>query len=322
MLELTKGVHRVSDRPDKPDKQRPGEPDPEEAARGEPVWPAHDADVEPEPMYEPEPGAEIEPIYSDAAVGEPADELESLEPEPDSELHLSGGATSGVATRQRVPASRKLRNRAQAELGQLWGSVFFAADKPSPKVVGITSSQRQEGVTQIATALAMYGALANSGLRIALVDCNLRHPRIADLLGLQSSPGLCDILSGRAGLDQCMQGILLADSDRELSILTAGSEDAQPLGLLRGRQFKSLLGTLRERFDHVVLDMPAANAYPDAQIIGAFSDGAVLVVHAARTRRETVAEAKKRLEHAQTHLLGLVLNQRTYPIPGFLYRKF
>lgn len=304
---------------DRPDNLEPDESDPEDPAAGAPHWPVNDADVEPEPMYEPESGAEAEPVYAES---EPADELESLEPEPDSGIHLAGGTSTNVATRQRVPASRKLRNRAQTELGQLWGSVFFAADKASPKVVGITSSQRQEGVTQIAAALAMYGALANSGLKIALVDCNLRHPRIADLLGLQQSPGVADILNGRAALEQCEQVIVMADSDRELTVLTAGAEDAQPLGLLRGRQFKSLLGNLRERFDHVVIDMPAANAYPDAQIIGAFSDGAVLVVHAARTRRETVAEAKKRLEHAQTHLLGLVLNQRTYPIPGFLYRKF
>lgn len=308
---------------DSPDKPRPDDADADESTQGESIWPTHDADIEPEPMYEPEPGVESEPIYSEAADEvEPADELEALEPEPDSGLHLGGEPASAVATRQRIPASRKLRSRAQSELGQLWGSIFFAADKAAPKIVGITSSQRQEGVTQISTALAMYGVMANAGLRVALVDCNLRHPRIADLLGLQSSPGLSDILTGRATLDQCMQGVILADSDRELAILAAGSEDPQPLGLLRGRQFKSLLGAFRERFDHVVLDLPAANVYPDAQVIGAFADGAVLVVHAARTRRETVAEAKKRLEHAQTHLLGLVLNQRTYPIPGFLYRKF
>lgn len=306
---------------DRPDNQRPDEPEPEESARGDIA--GHENDIEPEPLYEPESGAELEPVYSgEAPEGESVDELESLEPEPDSGIHLAGATSTNVATRQRVPASRKLRTRAQTELGQLWGSVFFAADKASPKIVGITSSQRQEGVTQIATALAMYGATANAGLRVALVDCNLRHPRIADLLSLQASPGLADILNGRAALEQCEQVIVMADSDRELTVLTAGTEDPQPLGLLRGRQFKSLLGALRERFDHVVLDMPAANAYPDAQIIGSFSDGAVLVVHAARTRRETVAEAKKRLEHAQTQLLGLVLNQRTYPIPGFLYRKF
>ncbi len=308
---------------DRPDKQEPDEPEPEESVEGESIWPARDADIEPEPMYEDEAGVEAEPQYSEsAAEGEPVVDLESLEPEPDSGLQLTGAGSTSVISRQRIPASRKLRNRAQTELGQLWGSVFFAADKASPKLVGITSAQRQEGVTQIATALAMYGVLANTGLRIALVDCNLRHPKIADLLGVQASPGISDILSGRATLEQCLQVIVMADSDRELSVLTAGTADSQPLGLLRGRQFKSLLGALRERFDHVVFDMPAANSYPDAQIIGAASDGAVLVVHAARTRRETVAEAKKRLEHAQTHLLGLVLNQRTYPIPGFLYRKF
>jgi protein-tyrosine kinase len=50
-------------------------------------------------------------------------------------------------------------------------------------------------------------------------------------------------------------------------------------------------------------------------------DGVVLVVRAGRTSREAVLQAKKRLQLAGARLLGVVLNDRTYPLPEFLYRR-
>jgi capsular exopolysaccharide synthesis family protein len=325
----------VSDQPDKPQK-----PEPDEPVEGAPLWTPPEeqgelpeADIEPEPLYEPE-------LPPDMETAEALDEGELLgetgelaveapagpaEPAPDLEMRLAPEplrpVPPGGAPRQRVPAPRKIRTRAQRELNQLWGGIFFAVSESAPRVVAVTSALRQEGVTQIATALAMAGVESHTDQRIALVDCNLRHPRIAALLGLEAAPGLSDILNARATLENALNPLTVADSDRDLSVLTAGTEDGQPLGLFRSRQFKSLIGMLREQFDHVILDVPATNLYPDPQVIGSIADGVVLVVHAARTRRETVAEAKKRLEIARAKLLGVVLNRRTYPIPGFLYRS-
>jgi len=324
----------VSDQPDKSRKPEPGEP-----PEGKPLWSPHDetgeipeADIEPEPLYEPEIPAEMqaEQAFSeDELLGEAGHvDVEPPQPEafePLADTTLAGdaprAARAGDAPRQAVPAKRKLRARAQRELSQLWGGIFFGVQARAPRVVAITSAQRQEGVTQIATALALAGVASQTDQRIALMDCNLRHPRIAALLGLAESPGLTDVLSARASLEHALQPVAIADADRELTVLTAGAADGQPFGLFRSRQFKSMLGALREQFDHVILDAPATNIYPDPPVIGSCADGVVLVVRAARTRREMVAEAKKRLEMAKAQLLGVVLNQRTYSIPGFLNRS-
>ncbi len=289
---------------------------------------------EPEPLYggtegaEPIADDEVLPLEADLHLDE-ADlaawppvgaDAGSADVEPEPELDQTETVPSAGAPAQR-PAGRRLRPQAAPELHQLWGSVFFAVERPPPKLVVVTSALRREGVTQIATALAMSGSAAHADLRIALLDCNLRHPRVAELLGLPESPGLCDILTGRASLDSCLIELTLENSGRSLYAVVAGSPDDQPLGLLRSRQFKGLLATLGDRFDHVVIDAPAANLYPDPQVIGALVDGALLVVRAGQTRRETVGEAKKRLDLAQVKLLGVVLNQRTYPIPGFIYRN-
>jgi len=94
----------------------------------------------------------------------------------------------------------------------------------------------------------------------------------------------------------------------------------QPLGLVKSRQARAVLSQIRERFDHTVIDTPSANVFPDAHVIGAQVDGALLVIQAGETPRETVAEAKKRLDLAGVRCMGLVLNQRSDPIPSLLYR--
>jgi len=329
----------VSDKPDKSKDSDDDEPL-EEAS----FWPQADsgpipeADIEPEPLYEPEIPPDMHPdeVLDEAQLlGEAGDlEFQTAEPEPEplplemeSDLKITPktqrpAQRDEAAARQRVKSKRKVRTRSQRELGQVWGGIFFAVNATAPRVVAVTSALRQEGVTQIATALAMSGVSSHADQRIALVDCNFRHPRIADLLGIEAAPGLSDVLNARVSLDRALHSVSIVDSDRDLTVLTAGAEEPQPLGLFRSRQFKSVLGTLRERFDHVILDMPATNLYPDPQVIGSCADGVVIVVHSSRTRRESVAEAKKRLELAQAKLIGVVLNQRTYPIPGFLYRSF
>lgn len=113
---------------------------------------------------------------------------------------------------------------------------------------------------------------------------------------------------------------LVLKNGNTLNVLAAGPLAEQPLGMLRSRQVKALLSQLRERFDHTIIDTASANAYPDAQVLGSQVDGALLVVRASETPRETVAEAKKRLDFAGVRCLGLVLNQRSDPIPSLLYR--
>ena len=156
--------------------------------------------------------------------------------------------------------------------------------------------------------------------RVALVDFNLRNPGVAEVLSLPREPGLTDILDGRSTLEAAMHEVMLAGGNR-LFVLTAGPVVDKPLGYLQSRQTQSLIAQLQDRFDHTIVDMTAANAHPDPQIIGSLVDGVLLVARAGRTPRETVALAKKRLDLAGARCLGVVLNQRRDPIPGFVYRR-
>lgn len=224
-------------------------------------------------------------------------------------------ASSGPA----MTLKYKVRAKSESELGQLWGNIFFAVEKTPPKIVIVMGARRGEGATQIATGLALIGAEADRELRVALVDFNVRNPQIADLLKLKHQPGLSDVLNNQATLESAMQIVSLRNGNR-LHVLTGGAVSNHPLGLLKSRQTRSLIATLKQRFDHVILDVANAKTYPDPQVLGSLVDGAVLVVKAADTPRETASEAKKRLDLAGVRCMGLVLNQRSDPIPSLLYQ--
>ncbi len=217
------------------------------------------------------------------------------------------------------PASRQVRRSARGRIGQLWASIFFAPAAKIPKMLMVTAAERREGSTQIAASLAIVGAQSHSELKIVLVDFNLHHPRLDKVMGVEPAAGLAEVIHG----DVTLEDALCPTGLPNLSLLTAGKQLDQPLGLLRSQRLTTVLTQLQQhaQVDHVIIDAAAANLYPEAQTLAGLVDGVVLVTRAGVTRRESVAEAKKRIEQNQGHLLGLVLNQQRYAIPGFLYRR-
>ncbi len=217
------------------------------------------------------------------------------------------------------PRAMRVRRAARSELGQLWASVFFAPTGRIPKTVMVTAAERREGATQIGAGLAVVGAESNSELRIILVDFNLHHPRLDKLLKVSNTVGLSEVILGEATLEEAIQWA----SPPNLGVLTAGRRLDQPLGLLKSERLSSVLGELQGHasVDHVILDAAAANLYPEAQTLASLVDGVILVAYANVTRRESAAEAKKRIEQNGGRLQGVVLNQRRYAVPRFLYRR-
>ncbi len=236
----------------------------------------------------------------------------------------SGASTGGYGSSAGAWAqtSCHVQPKSEAELGQLWTNIFFSVEAGlagPPKAVVVTSARRGDGATQIATSLALIGAEANKDQRIALVDFNLRSPSISELLGITGQPGVTDVVEGRASLESAMQSVTLRNGTT-LHVLAAGPSIEQPLSLLKSRQVKGLMARLAERYDHVIVDTASANVYPDAQVLGSMASGVLLVVRAGETPRETVAEVKKRMDLANVRCLGLVLNQRTDPVPDLVYQ--
>ena len=342
----------MSEKPDnkKQKPRKPGDEDLELGSEPEQIWPPPESEPKPAPPSSAQKGAESDVDWStevgklDDAIEEirhinggramePIEEIEDIEELGEQEVaetSAAAGAEEIVAGKVGGKPAPKVasvseiafgvREQSQAELSLLWGSVFYSTERPAPKAILVTAARRRDGATQIAVSLALLGAESSHERRIALVDLNLRNPAIAEILGIQSEPGVTDVLEGRVALEAAMRALRLPNGNT-LYVLPAGSAANQPLGLLKSRQAQALITRLQERHDHTIIDATTPNAHPDPQIIGGQVDGALLVTWAGHTPRETVAEAKKRLDLAGVRCLGLVMNRRSDPIPEFVYRR-
>lgn len=86
-------------------------------------------------------------------------------------------------------------------------------------------------------------------------------------------------------------------------------------------QLRVCIRDLGDEFAYVVINAPPVGLYGDAAFLGQMADGVVLVLEANSTRRVTARKAKQALETANVRVLGTVLNNRTFPIPGKIYRR-
>lgn len=183
-----------------------------------------------------------------------------------------------------------------------------------PRSLALASAVHEEGVSSAAFALA-NSLVRQHGLRVLLVDANLRAPSLHELCDLPRAPGLAELMNGGGawqGAAHEVQG--------GLTVITAGVVVEHPSRLFAGSALQDQLTRLDGAVDWVLFDCPAVNVYPDAAAIAAACAATVLVVRSGRTRREIVQDAKRRLEQAGASVAGVVLNRRRYYIPEALYR--
>ena len=174
-------------------------------------------------------------------------------------------------------------------------------DRIRSMVVG--SAMAGEGKTLTAANLSV--TLAHQGLEVVLVDCDLRKPRVDEIFGIERKPGMTELLLGKASMEECIRYF---DPVPGLRILPAGTLPPNPTELLGGVRTRELLRILRERFDMVILDSPPLAGGADSAILGAATDGVVLVVRAGETEMDAVRQAARQLHTVGARLLGAVVN--------------
>lgn len=172
----------------------------------------------------------------------------------------------------------------------------------TPKVIQVTSAIPGEGKTSISLAIA-FSAGALSGQKVALVDCDLRHPSVSHFFGLEKASGVVDFLLGTAAID----AITHVDERTGVHVFCAGSKTQNPPDLLGSERMRAFVGFLRANYDHVVLDTPPVGPVVDASVVSALADKTLFVIHWGKTARELVADAVRQIP-GERKLAGIVLN--------------
>ncbi|MCW2856669.1 MAG: ywqD 1 [Marmoricola sp.] len=191
----------------------------------------------------------------------------------------------------RVEAFRLLRTNLQ----------FLDLDT-RPRALVITSAVPSEGKTSTATNLAI--ALAQTGLRVLLVDGDLRRPKVASVLGLERSVGLTTVLVGRSELQDSIQ----KHTDSGIYFLASGPIPPNPTEVLQSRAAQELFDRVSQMFDMVIIDGPPLLPVSDAAIMARDVDGAILVVRHGKTTKDQLKQAALRLAQVDANLLGVMVN--------------
>jgi capsular exopolysaccharide synthesis family protein len=187
------------------------------------------------------------------------------------------------------------------------------------RVIAITSPGASDGKT--VTSINLAGALARgASSRVLLIDADLRRPEIASQLRMaKDGPGFADLI--RSASVQLHETIRPLDP-HNVDVITAGTVDGPIHEVFRSAQLPQLLGSVRHRYDYVILDTPPIVPVVDSALLARVVDGVLVVVSANKTPRKLLEEALNELDSAK--VIGIVFNNDDRPLYGYdtNYRRY
>lgn len=182
-------------------------------------------------------------------------------------------------------------------------NLIFARNGTALRSLVVTSPAGSEGKTTTAANVAI--TFAQQGMRVLLVDCDVYRARLHRVFGVPLAPGLTELLQGTVTLEEAIR----KSPVEGVSIVPAGPLPAvNPADLLGGDVMRSVLESLSDDFDLVVLDAPPVLTTAHATVLATQADGVLLVVRAGRTDRDSARDALQQLAGVGARILGAVLN--------------
>lgn len=180
----------------------------------------------------------------------------------------------------------------------------FLAGSNDVHCIVVTSTASEESKSNVAVNLAL--TLAESGKKVALVDCDLRKPVLHRYLKAgHNIKGVSNVLSRQVSLKEAM----ILPNGFNFSFLPAGTTPPNPSELLSQPQMVEMVAALREEFDFVIFDAPPISMVTDAAIIGNLVDGALFVVRSNYAATDAVRAAVQQLQSAGAKILGVILTR-------------
>jgi capsular exopolysaccharide synthesis family protein len=205
-----------------------------------------------------------------------------------------------VGTPDLVVHERPRSGIAEAARAVRTNLLFMAPDKPLRTLL-ITSAAPSEGKTTVACCIAI--AMAQTGQRVALVDCDLRRPRVHRIFSKSSRSGVTTALLDEPLPDEALETVV-----PNLSVIPSGPLPPSATELFHSERFRRFLRELEQRFDRVIIDSPPINAVTDAVVLSTFVDGTLLVVRGYETTKEAALHGLRTLREVGSKTLGVVLN--------------
>jgi capsular exopolysaccharide synthesis family protein len=190
-------------------------------------------------------------------------------------------------------------------------NLIFSQAIRTLRTIVVTSPSPQDGKTTTAANLAV--TFAQQGLRVVIIDCDLRKARLHNVFGLSREPGLTQLILGLATRQQVVQPTKVEN----LWVITSGMLPPNPSELLGGDRMRQTVASLATDYDVVIMDTPPVHVAADSAILGALADGVLLVLRAGQTERHSAQDALERLGRVGARVVGAVLNDPDHKVPAY-----
>ena len=195
-------------------------------------------------------------------------------------------------------------------------AVMFGTQSKKKQVMVITSALPGDGKSTFSVNFA--STLANAGLKVLLIDSDLRRGTVSAYFNQPRTPGFSEVLAGERPWQQSVRETPIPT----LHLLTSGQLIANPGELLMGQVAHNVITEARQFYDHVIIDCPPVTAIDDTFCLIPITDGLLFVVKSSQTSMRFAKSALGALRHRGAEILGIVLNGITSDNPHYYYNNY
>ena len=181
---------------------------------------------------------------------------------------------------------------------------FAPADQPR-QVLTVSSPSPGDGKST--TSLNFAATLAATGMRVLLVDADMRRGTLHKKLELSRTPGLSGVLTGKHTHEEAVRAVQLGE-ETVLDLIACGGAPPNPAELLGGAPMERLLDWARVNYEMVIIDTPPVNIFADGLLLAAASDATLLVGRAGKSFKNELAMAAGQLRSLNVPIAGVLLN--------------
>ena len=182
---------------------------------------------------------------------------------------------------------------------RLQTNIDFASVEKKINCFAVTSAQEAEGKTTTSCNLALV--YAEKGLKVCLLDFDLRQPAIHKVFHLKNDLGVVDYVKGDCEIDD-----IIKHTDK-VDLITPGSHTPFPSKVLGSEKTIQLINELKKRYDYVIIDTPPVLVVSDAYLIGQIFDGFLLVCSQHISKKKDVVAACHSLEEKRMNIIGITM---------------
>ena len=216
-------------------------------------------------------------------------------------------------------------------------NILFGDQEKKIKTLAVTSASPQEGKTIVAANLAI--TIAQAGMKTLLVECDLRKPLFADILGIENTPGITDVLLGNYLVSDVVRTItdimigrmsveevIKSPGLENLNIITSGTIPPNPGELIDSKRLADFIEEVKKDYDFVIFDTSPILSTADPMILGTKVDTVLLVYRVGGITRRLLKRSMVQLSQVKCHVTGVVLNDMKADVSpdfqDFKYHKY